>query len=272
MHPEFWSLLLIVAAAHGVQVVIGFGGSILALTFASLVAPVDTLLPLLVPLNLGVPLYLSIRYRQAVDREELGRRIIPFALVGLALGFALFLVIDGSSLTSVYAVFILVLASLRLAGALRDRRDAARDSDAPTPAPSEAPALPEERPRPGGDPIAQRSPSRLWIVGGGLCHGLFATGGPVLILYTAAALPDKQVFRCTMAVLWVVLNSVLVIGYAINGDLTPDTLRATASLAPALLVGVLLGEVVHRRISQETFKVLIYLLLLIAGGLILLRA
>ena len=269
MLPEFWSLLLIVAAAHGVQVVIGFGGSILALTFASLVAPVDTLLPLLVPLNLGVPLYLSIRYRQAVNREELGRRIIPFALIGLALGFGLFLVIDGSSLTAVYAVFILVLASLRLLGALRERRNAARNTGInrdPTDSVRPEVGPLEERPSP------PRSPSRLWIVGGGLCHGLFATGGPVLILYTAVALPDKQIFRCTMAVLWVILNSALISGYAINGDLTPETLKATASLAPALLVGVFVGEAVHRRISQETFKILIYALLLIAGGLILSRA
>ncbi len=275
MLPEFWSLLLIVAAAHGVQVVIGFGGSILALTFASLVAPVDTLLPLLVPLNLGVPLYLSVRYRRAVDREELRRRIIPFALIGLAMGFGLFLVIDGTSLTAVYAVFILVLASLRLLGALRERRNAARDSVIPPADPSEVRA-PIEAPNEAGalekGPPPSRSPSRLWIVGGGLCHGLFATGGPVLILYTAVALPDKQTFRCTMAVLWVILNSSLISGYAINGDLTPETLKATASLAPALLVGVFVGEAVHRRISQETFKILIYLLLLIAGGLILSRA
>ena len=93
-----------------------------------------------------------------------------------------------------------------------------------------------------------------------------------MILYTAVALPDKQVFRCTMAGLWIILNSALITGYAINGDLTAETLQATASLAPALLVGVIVGEAVHRRISQETFKVLIYALLLVAGGLILSRA
>lgn len=283
MPPDLWPLLLIVAAAHGVQVVIGFGGSILTLTFASFVAPVDTLLPLLVPLNLGVPLYLSLRYAREVDRDELRRRIIPYALIGLLLGFGLFLLIDGSSLTAVYAIFIIILASLRLAAALRDnfrRRSEEADPELIVPmtidaSPGDssiAPAAPAPAPTPAPLPAPARPPSLLWLVGGGLCHGLFATGGPVLILYTAVALPDKQRFRCTMAVLWVILNSALITGYALNGDLTGETLLATASLAPALVVGVILGEAIHRRISQETFKVLIYALLLIAGALILSRS
>jgi len=259
-HPvdaDFWSLALIIAAAHGVQVVIGFGGSILALTFASLVAPVENLLPLLVPLNLGVPLYLSIRYRRSIDRPQLVRRIIPYALLGLPLGFGLFLVIDGSSLTLAYATFIILLASLRLLNVVRARRRPASIDRAD----EQAPTSPDKP-----------APSRLWLLGGGLCHGLFATGGPVLILYTAVALPEKQRFRCTMAALWVLLNASLVTGYALHGDLTQETLRITASLAPALIVGVVVGEALHRRISQETFTLLVYVLLLIAGCLILGRS
>ena len=267
MHPDLWPLLLIVAAAHGVQVVIGFGGSILALTFASLVAPVDTLLPLLVPLNLGVPLYLATRYPEEIDREELRRRIIPYALIGLTLGFGLYMVIEGSSLTAVYAIFIILLASLRLAGAVREGlRRPSGEVDPALAARTSASAPADTSLSPA------RSPSLLWLVSGGLCHGLFATGGPLIILYTAVALPDKQRFRCTMAVLWVILNSALVTGYGLNGDLTAETLLATASLAPALIVGVIVGEAVHRRISQRTFKILIYALLLIAGGLILSRS
>jgi len=293
--PEFWSLALIIAAAHGVQVVIGFGGSMLSLTFASLVAPVDTLLPLLVPLNLGVPLYLVTRYPSAVDRYQLSRRLIPYALLGLGLGFGLFLVIDSSSLTIAYALFVIVLACLRLVGATRERFTPGVASDEGSPIASQTSAtdsslgepliaasevssvaLPEGSTAvlPGSASTSKPSPSPslLWLIAGGLCHGFFATGGPVLILYTAIAVPDKQRFRCTMAGLWIVLNGALVAAYALNGDLTLASLGRTASFAPALIVGVLIGEVVHRRISQETFKILIYALLLVAGGLLLSRS
>ncbi len=288
--PEFWSLALIIAAAHGVQVVIGFGGSMLSLTFASLVAPVETLLPLLVPLNLGVPFYLVTRYPGSIDRYQLFHRLIPYALLGLGLGFGLFLVIDNSSLTIVYALFVIVLACFRLVGALRERlsplaqseevlpiaraTSAAESSASSVKKPSidDAELASAESTRGRAASTSSPSPSPLWLVAGGLCHGFFATGGPVLILYIAAAVPDKQRFRCTMAGLWIVLNGSLVTGYALNGDLTLATLRRTASLAPALVVGVLVGEAVHRRISQETFKILIYVLLLIAGGLLLSRS
>ncbi|HFE46998.1 MAG TPA: hypothetical protein ENJ18_16195, partial [Nannocystis exedens] len=207
MDPEFWSLALIIAAAHGVQVVIGFGGSMLSLTFASLVAPVETLLPLLVPLNLGVPLYLVTRYRKSIDRYQLFQRLIPYAFLGLGLGFALFLVIDSSSLTIVYALFVIVLACLRLVGALRERLSPPVASAEDLPGVQVRGAV-ESSTKTSSidaadlscDPSIQNvvahgsSPSLLWLVAGGFCHGFFATGGPVLVLYIAAAVPDKQRF------------------------------------------------------------------------------
>ncbi|MEZ4384824.1 MAG: sulfite exporter TauE/SafE family protein [Nannocystaceae bacterium] len=255
MELDLWLLALLIASANAVQVIVGFGASMLTLTIASLFAPIDALLPLLVPLNLGTPIYLAARYRGAVDTQLLLRQMIPLGLVGLALGFALFLVIDGAALTLAYGLFVVGLSGLRLTAALRERTrlpaptaDAAADAATASRAPA---------------------PSRLWLVAGGLCHGLFATGGPVLVLYTAAVLTDKQRFRCTMAGLWIPLNAALLTGYALKGSLTPTTLETSARLAPALLVGVVAGEFVHRRLSQSGFNILVYSLILFAGVLLL---
>ena len=72
--PDLWLLALIVAGAHAVQVIVGFGASMLSLTLASLFAPIELLLPLLVPLNLGTPIYLAARYRDDVDRHAWWQR------------------------------------------------------------------------------------------------------------------------------------------------------------------------------------------------------
>lgn len=252
MVPDLWLLALIVAGAHAVQVIVGFGASMLSLTIASLFAPIELLLPLLVPLNLGTPIYLVGRYRGAVDRPLLLRRMVPLGLLGLGLGFALFLVIDSAALTLAYGLFVVGLSSLRLVAALRERQLAAPAPDAP------APDAPE-----------QLEPSPLWLVAGGVCHGLFATGGPILVLYTAVVLPEKQRFRCTMAGLWIPLNTALIVGYALEGSLTAASLETTAILAPALIVGVIVGEVIYRRLSQSGFNILVYSLLLFAGALLL---
>lgn len=251
---ELWSLALIVAGAHAVQVIVGFGASMLSLTIASLFAPIELLLPLLVPLNLGTPLYLVGRYRGAVDRPLLLRRMVPLGLVGLGLGFALFLVIDSAALTLAYGLFVVGLSGLRLVAALRDRARQEHVQEDRVDATAAAP-----RPE----------PSPLWLLAGGTCHGLFATGGPILVLYTTVALPDKQRFRCTMAGLWIPLNTALIVGYAVEGSLTATTLETTALLAPALIVGVVVGEVIHRRLSQSGFNILVYSLLLFAGALLL---
>ncbi|MCA9663011.1 MAG: hypothetical protein KC486_32045, partial [Myxococcales bacterium] len=81
--------------------------------------------------------------------------------------------------------------------------------------------------------------------------------------------PDKQRFRCTMAGLWIPLNTALIVGYALEGSLTAATLETTALLAPMLVVGVVVGEVIHRRLSQSAFNILVYSLLLFAGALLL---
>ncbi|MCB9569319.1 MAG: sulfite exporter TauE/SafE family protein [Myxococcales bacterium] len=244
MEQGVWILALIVVVAHGVQAITGFGSSILSLTFGSFVAPVDHLLPVLVPLNLGVPAYLAARYWRDIDGRELGLRIIPFAGLGLALGFAIYVSAAPPWLAVVYAAFVVVIAGLRLVASLREGEGAA---------------------------VGER-PSPLWLIAGGLIHGLFATGGPLLILYTSAVIPDKQRFRCTMSAVWLLLNLALVIGYALQGSLSAATLRETLMLVPAIVVGIVGGELLHRRVSQRSFRIAIFALLLVAGLLLLRRA
>ena len=52
----------------------------------------------------------------------------------------------------------------------------------------------------------------LCLPAAGLVHGMFLSGGSFLIVYAVWALPDKERFRSTLSAVWVVLNSLLLIG------------------------------------------------------------
>jgi len=235
-------LVAVVALATTVEAVTGFGATILALTLGAQVVPLPVLLPALVPLNIALSAYLVLRHHDAVDRRELGRRILPLAALGLPLGFGLFVLAPGPWLLVSYGAFVVILALLRLVGALR----------------------------PGEGPPPRRSP--LWLVAGGVMQGLLASGGPLVVLYTAGALPEKRRFRSTMSALWLVLNLALASAHLAHGTLDGPSLRLTLALVPALVVGALIGEWLHARVSDRSFRIGVYALLGIAGAALISRA
>ncbi|MEZ4448251.1 MAG: sulfite exporter TauE/SafE family protein [Nannocystaceae bacterium] len=242
MELELVLLAAIVALANTVEAVTGFGASIVALTLGALLRPVPELIPILIPLNLGLSAAIVLRGRRVIDRPLLLRTIVPHAGLGLVAGFALFVGVgDEPALVLAYGGFVVVLAVSRLWALLREGEGAAATS-------------------------STRSP--LWLVAGGVMQGLFTAGGPLVILYTSAALPDKTAFRATMSGLWLILNLALVVGFTIHGDLDAATLRETATMVPSLLVGLVLGEWLHHRVSPRGFRGLVFGLLLIAGGIL----
>jgi len=102
----------------------------------------------------------------------------------------------------------------------------------------------------------------------GITHGLFASGGPLLVYALAGTTLDKTRFRATLICVWFLLNSVLTFAFFLDGRLLP-ALPALAWLVWLLPVGILLGEQLHRRVDEVRFRMLVYGLLLVTGMLLL---
>ena len=110
--------------------------------------------------------------------------------------------------------------------------------------------------------------TRLITLGAGLSHGLFASGGPLLVYGLAGTELDKARLRATLVSVWFSLNSLLTVAFLLDGRLLP-ALPQVASYAPLLLLGVWLGERLHRRFDERHFRIAIYCLLLLTGTLLL---
>ena len=83
-----WVLLgLFVLLAYTTEAMTGFGSIVIALSLGALVLPLDTLMPVLVPLNLLLSGYLSIRYRRLVHWRLLVRGILPLMAAGTLAGY-----------------------------------------------------------------------------------------------------------------------------------------------------------------------------------------
>ncbi|HOX27863.1 MAG TPA: sulfite exporter TauE/SafE family protein [bacterium] len=231
---------LLVLTAKAVEAVTGFGSTIIALTLGAQMYPIETLLPVLVPLNIVLSTYIVARHRAGVVTDVLFKRILPLAGVGLAVGMGIFAYTHGRTLKLAYGIFVLLISAYELQRILR-AKDAA-----------------EAKPM----SFVQ---SAFWLISGGIIQGIYASGGPLIVKYASVTLTDKKQFRSTLSVLWLVLNIVLLVDYVRTGKVTAATLEPIGLLLPALFLGIVIGEWLHHRIPERAFRIFVFALLIVAG-------
>ncbi|MEZ4365596.1 MAG: sulfite exporter TauE/SafE family protein [Kofleriaceae bacterium] len=219
---------------------IGFGATVIAVSLGAQLLPIEALLPAFVPINMALSTWLLLRGRGAVAWRLLLATIAPPVVIGTGVGMALFHLAPRTAMQLAFAGFVVVLALLELRRVL-----------APT-APVTARPLPVV--------------TRVLVLGlGGVAHGLFATGGPLIIYVLRRGLTDKTAFRATLAVLWLSLNVLVVTNLAVDGQFRVETAGLGAVLVAALVPGLALGERLHRRLDPLRFERAVWGFLLVAG-------
>ncbi|ARU88789.1 sulfite exporter TauE/SafE family protein [Pseudomonas sp. M30-35] len=240
MELAWIALGVFILLAYTLEAITGFGSIVIALSLGALLLPIELLLPILVPLNICMTGYLSWQYRKLIDRRLLLGMILPGMAVGTLIGYALLPVIDAQLAKRALGVLILLFAGRELWRLRNTSLSVTR-------------------------PLWQ---SRVITVAAGICHGLFASGGPLLVHALAGNTLDKSRFRATLVCVWFSLNSLLTLAFILDGRLFP-TLPQALLYAPLLPLGIWLGEYLHRRVNEQYFRIAIYSLLLITGCLLL---
>jgi uncharacterized membrane protein YfcA len=226
--------------AYTLEAITGFGSIVIALSLGALLLPIEHLLPVLVPLNICMTGYLVWRHRQMIDRRLLLGMILPAMVIGTLIGYAVLPWLDAALSKRLFGVLVLWFAGRELWRMRHSQVQRAR-------------------------PLWL---NRLISLAAGISHGLFASGGPLLVFALAGTELDKARLRATLVSVWFSLNSLLTLCFAFDGRLQP-ALPQIISYAPLLLVGVWLGERLHQRFNEQHFRIAIYLLLLVTGGLLI---
>jgi hypothetical protein len=239
---ELALVVAIVTMAFTSETALGFGATIITLAFGTFFLPLDTLLAAFVPLNVFLSVVLVARTSRHAAVTFLLRSVLPWLILGLPVGMLGARLVREELLKCVFGAFVVALAALEIARAGR-----------------EAPAV--------------REPTwsdRGLLAAGGVIHGAFATGGPMVVFVLGRTLAsDKATFRATLSLLWLVLNTILLVSFVAEGRLSRDTLPLTGSFVVALLLGFGLGEVLFRRVSAVRFRSAVFAMLAVAGLLLL---
>jgi len=73
-----------------------------------------------------------------------------------------------------------------------------------------------------------------------------------------------------MAILWLLLAAVRIPVHAFRGLLTSRLMLTAALSVPFIIVGIVVGYLVHLRLRKKDFKRVVGIALVVAGGLVLL--
>jgi len=106
----------------------------------------------------------------------------------------------------------------------------------------------------------------------GLTSTLAHVGGPVVSMYLLPQGLPKGKFVATTVLYYWIGNQVKLVPYFALSLINPGSLGASLALMPAVVVGVVLGVFLHRRVGQKQFTGIVYVLLALAGAQLVFKA
>jgi len=236
-----WIILgLVILLSYTIEAITGFGSLVIALSIGVLFLPLDQIMPILAALNICMTSFIAFKNRNHIDKNLLIRVILPGMLLGTIFGFLSKDNIDEVLLKQLFGVLIIWFSVRELWRMSHQYLD---------------------------------QPKPLWLTRvltffAGITHGLFASGGPLLVYAVAGTQIEKSRFRATMAFVWFSMNSFLTIAFLVKGTLQP-LLTHVLWYLPLLVIAIKLGNVLHHKVNEFTFRKTVYGLLLITGCILL---
>lgn len=221
-----------------VQALTGFAGVMLSIPPSMLLFGPDMAIAVINALCWGVSVVLAWRNRRYLNLKGV-LTIVGFMLSGMAIGVKLYSLVSPQIIGPVYGGIIVAAALKNLL------------------------VKPSEKPM-------SHWLSAVILIGAGIIHGMFASGGALLVVYLAATYHNKYTFRANVAAVWSCLNLVLMFKDFEKGMFNAQALHLMLIAIIPLLLAVYIGNKIHSRINQRMFNYSTYGLLLLSGAMILL--
>jgi uncharacterized membrane protein YfcA len=217
----------------------GSGAGMFATPLMALVVPVPRAAAILLPILVVMDIAGLWAYRGTFSRENL-KVLLVGGVAGVVLGALTFRYIDESWLRVILGMLAIGFVAQRYL--------------------VRAETLPAARSTPKG---------LFWSAFSGVTSTIAHAGGPPLAIYLLPQRLDKRVMVGTTVVFFAVINAVKLVPYTWLGLFDEANLATSLVLAPLAPLGIWLGVVVARRLSQDLFYRICYGLLLLVGAKLL---
>lgn len=113
-----------------------------------------------------------------------------------------------------------------------------------------------------------------WVfgLGAGVLGGAYGMNGPPLVVYGTLRGWSPHHFRATLQGYFLPASLMTMVGYGLTGLWTPAVTRHYLLALPAVLVAIVLGRMLNRRLSGPVFVRCVHLGLIVVGGMLLLQS
>ena len=235
----FWGLATLGVILTGISKSGSAGGAgVVAVPLLALIVPVETAVALMLPILLLMDLRTIGYYWQHRDASEL-RRLLPAAVLGIALGGWLLSWVSPMVLTLALGVISLVFAFWQKLA-----------------------------------PMAARLPGSAWLWGSsaGATSTLIHAGGPPLNMYLIGRQLPKLTWLATAGVVFGVMNVIKLVPFTLLDLWSRELLFTALILAPVAYFGVYLGYRMQHHLSERMFLLVCRWLLALSGTALLAKA
>lgn len=229
-------VLTVILLANVVETMTGFAGTLLAMPFAMLLLGVDQARIVMNMVSIIVGAGILVQNHRYVNVRKLAR-ILAFMLLGMVCGIWIYSYLSTKLLLKAYGVMIIGIAFKNLF--LRNT---------------------------GSD---DKAASSVILILAGVIHGMFVSGGALLVVYAARVLKDKHEFRATMASVWVVLNTIIAAQQITTGLYAKENVQLVMLSVIPIGIANYVGNRIYGKTSQENFMKITYVLLFLSGASVL---
>lgn len=236
---------LVILTANIIQGITGFAGTILAMPPSLMLVGYDVAKPVLNVLTIISGLYVFLGNREHVNWRELWKIVLIMA-AGIFGGIFIKGLFEGREQILYWALGIFVIL-LAVQGLFKMWREGKTPASTDSTSEKESPA------------------AVLLLPLAGVVHGIFVSGGPLLIGYLTRKIHDKVSFRATISTVWIFLNTIVLVDDLRTGLWNLSLLKTQLVAVPFLLAGMFLGSKLYAKMSQRLFMLITYVLLFISG-------
>ena len=224
--------LIVLFIANIIQAITGFAGTVLAMPASMFLLGIDDAKVVLNVMALISGLLIAISSYKSINKKEL-LKICTIMIIGMCIGIQLCKVISSEWLVIVYGIIIIVVAGKNL-------------------------LIHKEHHLPGILLLCV-------LIIAGIIHGMFVSGGALLVVYATQTFKDKDEFRATIAPVWVVLNSFLITSQIHSHQFNINNIRLILISIVPLMIATWIGKRLAQKVSQKLFLTITYILLMISG-------
>ena len=231
--------ILVIFISNIIQTITGFAGTVLAMPFSIKLEGADTAKPVLNLVALLVSLYIVIFHFKDIDWKHFITIIISVG-IGFGLGFLVEMFLgDNKILLYIYGGIIIVISILFFFINF------------------EKVNLPKWL-------------MIIFLVIGGIIHKLYVSGGPFVVIYGLHEIREKNKFRSTLSLLWIILNSILFATQIAEGLFLTHVWILFLIGAASTVLSILIGSIIAPKLSKNVFMKITCVLLFISGVILLL--